>query len=681
MFAAHQVRGTTGPRHHVARLRTVFALSVALVVCLVADASAAGPGGWDHLGDGGTPGTSSLNGAVSALDAVAPDALYAGGNFTSAGGNTAAAYIARWDGTSWSDIGAPALNGAVQAIAYYGGKLYVGGSFTDAGGNANADFLAVWGGASWQPFCNASGPGPAFGGNVDALQVIGSTLYVGGSFQDGAGIASADYLLACDLTTGASRSTVTSDGDINGSIFALTSDSGGRLYAGGQFFNLAGIAAADHVASYDGSWHAMGTGPGPGGGAVDDRVRSIASYGSDVYIGTDSMDVAGIAQADHVARWDGSAWHAVGANAAGTDGWLPASAFIYALAASGSRLDVAGSFQDADGHATADNVAEFDGTTWKPLGSDGAGNGPFTGNGVALAFFHDQLVAGGSFTSAGGDTQASYVARYPALFTLSVSKAGNGGGVVSSSPAGIDCGGDCTQDYDGTLTVTLSATPAAGSTFTGWSGSGCSGAGPCQVSMSAARSVTATFTRIDSDGDGVPDNIDPAPHDPSIPTRFGATNGNETITGTNAGETICGLLGNDVINALGGNDTVFGDNCNVKAKLARAGATGGNDTINGGTGNDTIYGAGGNDKLNGGDGNDKLFGGAGNDILTGGKGNDKLSGGPGVNKYSGGDGNDSINARNGKKETVNCGAGKKDSATVDKADKTKGCEKVTRAKK
>jgi Ca2+-binding RTX toxin-like protein len=275
-------------------------------------------------------------------------------------------------------------------------------------------------------------------------------------------------------------------------------------------------------------------------------------------------------------------------------------------------------------------------------------------------------------------------------FTLTVSKSGTGSGSVSSSPAGIDCGADCTQDYDETATVTLSASPAAGSTFTGWSGAGCSGTGPCQVTMSAARSVTATFVPTDSDGDGVPDVIDPAPNDPSIPTRFGATNGNDTITGTATGETICGLLGNDVINALGGNDTVFGDNCGVKAKLSRAAATGGNDTVNGGTGNDTIYGAAGADKLTGGDGNDTLFGGRGNDVLSGGKGNDaldggkgndKLTGGPGANKYSGGDGNDSINARNGKKETVNCGAGKKDSATVDKRDKVKGCEKVKRAKK
>src|SRR5207245_3663496 len=42
--------------------------------------------------------------------------------------------------------------------------------------------------------------------------------------------------------------------------------------------------------------------------------------------------------------------------------------------------------------------------------------------------------------------------------------------------------------------VTLTATPAAGSTFSGWSGGGCSGTGTCTVTMSAATTVTATFT-------------------------------------------------------------------------------------------------------------------------------------------------------------------------------------------
>lgn len=65
----------------------VLVLSIAVLMPLGTGASAAGPGGWDHLGDAGTPGSDSLNGAVSALNADAPGALYVGGAFTNAGGN------------------------------------------------------------------------------------------------------------------------------------------------------------------------------------------------------------------------------------------------------------------------------------------------------------------------------------------------------------------------------------------------------------------------------------------------------------------------------------------------------------------------------------------------------------------------------------------------------------------
>ena len=245
-----------------------------------------------------------------------------GGAFTAAGGKTGADYIAKWSGGAWSALGASKLNGAVHAIAYHAGKVYVGGVFTNAGGNPNADFLAVWDGTKWGTPCNATGP--AFGGNVNALQIIGSTLYVGGSFANGAGIPAADYLVACDLNTGAASSTVAADGGLSGAIYALTADSKGALYAAGGFSNLDGIPAADDVAYYvGGSWHAMGSGPAPAGGAIEGFVRSIASNGTDVYVGTDSVDVAGIPQADHVVKWNGSAWSAVGSGTGGGNGWFP----------------------------------------------------------------------------------------------------------------------------------------------------------------------------------------------------------------------------------------------------------------------------------------------------------------------------------------------------------------------
>ncbi len=68
-------------------------------------------------------------------------------------------------------------------------------------------------------------------------------------------------------------------------------------------------------------------------------------------------------------------------------------------------------------------------------------------------------------------------------------------GRVTSAPAGIDCTtGTCEASYSGGTSVTLTATPGANSRFDGWGGEGCSGTDPCTVSMSQARSVTASFS-------------------------------------------------------------------------------------------------------------------------------------------------------------------------------------------
>lgn len=81
--------------------------------------------------------------------------------------------------------------------------------------------------------------------------------------------------------------------------------------------------------------------------------------------------------------------------------------------------------------------------------------------------------------------------------TLTVTKVGTGSGTVTSSPAGIDCGADCDEAYDLGTVVTLTAAAMPSSTFTGWSGGGCSGGSPvCTTTVSAAATVTATFTQL-----------------------------------------------------------------------------------------------------------------------------------------------------------------------------------------
>jgi hypothetical protein len=386
------------------RLLPLLALSAAVTGAIATMAVGAGPGGWDHLGDRGTPGTDSLDLVASAL-AVTPGALYVGGEFTDAGGIPNADRIATWNGSNWGAVSSSTSqisNGRVSDIAVSAGKVYAGGTFQNAGGDANADFLAVWDGTSWEPFCDSTVSGPAFGGNVNSLEIIGQTLYVGGAFQNGAGIASADYLLACDLATGASTTTVVDPAHpfAGGIVYALAADSDGTLYAGGGFSNLENIAAADNVAfrPAGGTWQPMGAGGGSCECAVTTFVRGLTAVGTDVYVGTDATDIAGIPQADHVARWNGSAWSALGAGSGGQNGWFPAGTSINALAGEGSNLFVTGTFLNANGNARADNVAFFNGTDWHPVGSDATGNnGPWDGNGLALAIVDRQLYATGSF--------------------------------------------------------------------------------------------------------------------------------------------------------------------------------------------------------------------------------------------------------------------------------------------
>jgi len=77
--------------------------------------------------------------------------------------------------------------------------------------------------------------------------------------------------------------------------------------------------------------------------------------------------------------------------------------------------------------------------------------------------------------------------------TLTVTPAGAGTGSVTSAPAGVDCGATCAFSFPYGTSATLTATPAAGSVFSGWSGGGCSGTGTCTLTLNANTTVTATF--------------------------------------------------------------------------------------------------------------------------------------------------------------------------------------------
>jgi Ca2+-binding RTX toxin-like protein len=132
-------------------------------------------------------------------------------------------------------------------------------------------------------------------------------------------------------------------------------------------------------------------------------------------------------------------------------------------------------------------------------------------------------------------------------------------------------------------------------------------------------------------------------NDPTQPMRNGGcrvalqgTDKPETLTGTDAGDIIFGYGGADRIRGAAHHDCLLG-----------------------GRGSDTLRGEGGDDRL------------------TGGSGADVLIGGPGTNAYDAGKGNDVVQAVNGRREVIRCGAGK-DRARVDRRDRVYSCERVTR---
>lgn len=106
----------------------------------------------------------------------------------------------------------------------------------------------------------------------------------------------------------------------------------------------------------------------------------------------------------------------------------------------------------------------------------------------------------------------------PTHHTLTVQREAAEGGSVASTDEAIDCGAACSHVYANGAPVTLTATPAAGFEFAGWSGGECSGTGPCQLSMYVNQTVTASFVRPPTPGPETTSSSPPPP--PPSPSQL-----------------------------------------------------------------------------------------------------------------------------------------------------------------
>ncbi len=88
---------------------------------------------------------------------------------------------------------------------------------------------------------------------------------------------------------------------------------------------------------------------------------------------------------------------------------------------------------------------------------------------------------------------AEFVPVATPRFKLEVSETGSG--LVTSVPGGIVCGAICERGYEKDAVVTLIPIPGVASEFKGWGGA-CAGTSACEVKMSEAREVTASFGNV-----------------------------------------------------------------------------------------------------------------------------------------------------------------------------------------
>lgn len=203
---------------------------------------------WD--GSRWSPLASGTDGPVTAL-AVFQGDLIAGGYFQHAG-DVFARGVARWDGETWEAMGAglhdsltnPSL---ISALTAYGGSLIAGGEFTHSGGTL-VNFIAQWDGTAWTPM------GAGFDNPVLALAATTDSLYAGGRFSHSGGTP-VSLLARWD---GDSWQEV--GGGVRSERVSALAVNGTRLIVGGHF-DQAGSHLVTNIATWDGvNWDEMAGG-------------------------------------------------------------------------------------------------------------------------------------------------------------------------------------------------------------------------------------------------------------------------------------------------------------------------------------------------------------------------------------------------------------------------------------
>jgi trimeric autotransporter adhesin len=388
--------------------------------------------GWSAMGNVGF--FASSQSVVRALAILPNGDLIAGGDF-GVSGVAVAPNIARWNGSTWSTLGA-GLQGSltigdrgVRALAVLpNGNLLAGGGFTTAGG-VPAGGLAVWDGTTWAAF------GASFDQTVFSLAVSpAGDVYAAGSFNTlngtpvgnvaariggawvGTGFFTAPQRGVYTLSLGVGGSLVASGrfpevsgtgaeniavrtatgwspivAGTHGSISASVVLPGGDVVVSGPFLAIEGVPCAGLARRSGATWTALDPGP-------FDRVDGLATTATGQLIAAGPTAIGTPNGSPGIAIFDGITWNQIGTVVGG----------VGDLAVLRDGSIVACGSGTVNGASLA-GVARWDGMQWSSLGL------PMDGTtGCLFVARNGDLVAGGrrAGTATGGSTLVSNIARW-----------------------------------------------------------------------------------------------------------------------------------------------------------------------------------------------------------------------------------------------------------------------------
>lgn len=327
--------------------------------------------GWQTLGEG-------LDGTVQVLFNH-NGTLFAGGTLTDPNGRWNSP-VASCSVGSWKPI--EGLDKVVYDLTSYNGQLCAAGYFSDTENRINN--VACYNGTEWEPL------GQGFLGTARALTTSNGILYAGGWLGQ-SGNAWINYIASWDGSNWQQVGT-----GLNGPVIAIAPYKDGVI-AGGSFTS-SGSTEVNRIAYWDGvQWNPMG------GGFDNGTVQAIAVQNDRIFAGGMNVQNTG-SESPHVGVWfyneDGETWVPAGGSF---------NSEFYTLNFYNDELIAGGWFFDIENGIQ--NVASFDGDSWKPLGERKPG-GLGMNSSVYSMYNHDEyLYVGGAFTLA-GDEGARRIVRW-----------------------------------------------------------------------------------------------------------------------------------------------------------------------------------------------------------------------------------------------------------------------------